>query len=1059
MPGLDSTRLQALLAYLLLHRDAPQLRQHLAFLFWPDSDEAQARTNLRNLLHRMRQAWPQATSYLRIETKSIRWNPEASLTLDVAEFEAHLSRAAIERDNASQLKHLQQALALYRGELLPSCYDDWIQPERTRLHQAFLQALERTAGMLETLDDVQGALQVYRRLIQVEPLQEAAYRRLMELHLRSGNRAAALQAYYRCATTLERELGLTPDAATQEIYHRLLEIAGPASHLPSATGPMETSLIGRSVEWEQLQLSWRRVAAGQRGPLMVLIRGEAGVGKTRLATELTDWAQRQGITTAAAACYAPEATLSLVPVVSWLRALSLEGVAPIWSAELARLLPELAPRITPQPSASNRQSAASASLMEAPTEPLQKRRFFEALAKAILTQPQPLLLRLEDVQWSDIETLGWLHYLMRMDAKARLMIVATLRVEEIGSEHPILPLLSTLRQQDRLLEIELLPLTANDTAMLAESLLGVALSAEMATALYKYTEGNPLFIVQTLCNSLECSESAAPFQTLITASPRWGEETALPLPPKMRAVLRERVGQLSPKAHSLLEVASVIGRSFTSEVLRDAAGIDEGEMVTALDELWRRRIIRSQEGDVYDFSHDKLRQVVYDMLSPARRRWLHGQVARALETLAPITSPELWGRLAFHFEAAGQAQRALHFHQEAAANAQQLYAYQEAAFHLQRAIAMLDRVVQEERQRPRLQEQLGDVLALLGRHEEARQAYDSALSIPPQEASLIRAALTLKLAQTWKAQYHLEQAWAICEKSLERLGLPTQFGAAHWQIWLDIRLEQLDTLYFLADLERMTGLIEIMRTPLETHGTLQQRANYHVIRIQMESRRTRFRHDDEVVGLAQAALRLAQAAEDEILVQRCRFGLGFVLLWRGEITLAIEALKAGAISSENAGNIPLLDRCLTYLTIAYRLMGQTQQVRELLPRCVAVAQSEENEVYLGVALANQAWLAYRAGDFATAAAQAHAALDHWRKLAFPFHWLAAWPALAVAAKRGDWDTAITHARDMLAAEQHKLPDSLEDTLRAAIAAYPENSRQIAAQLSRAIALARQESQL
>ena len=136
--AVTTAREQSLLAYLLLHRAAPQSRQHLAFTLWPDSSEGQARTNLRNLLHALRQSLPQPDDYLHVDFATLQWRPDAPCSLDVAEFEAACAAGA-----------LQRAVDLYGGDLLPACYDDWIQPERERLQGMFTAAAERLAHQLE----------------------------------------------------------------------------------------------------------------------------------------------------------------------------------------------------------------------------------------------------------------------------------------------------------------------------------------------------------------------------------------------------------------------------------------------------------------------------------------------------------------------------------------------------------------------------------------------------------------------------------------------------------------------------------------------------------------------------------------------------------------------------------------------------------------------------------------------------------------------------------------------------------------------------------------------
>ena len=139
--SLNTMRLQSLLAYLVLHRDVPQQRQHLAFLFWPETTEALARNNLRQLLHQLRQVFPAVEQFLSADTHTLHWHPVTPFYLDVAEFEEALTLAEAARrrnDQHALQAALEQADSLYRGELLPGCYDEWILPERERLRQRHL---------------------------------------------------------------------------------------------------------------------------------------------------------------------------------------------------------------------------------------------------------------------------------------------------------------------------------------------------------------------------------------------------------------------------------------------------------------------------------------------------------------------------------------------------------------------------------------------------------------------------------------------------------------------------------------------------------------------------------------------------------------------------------------------------------------------------------------------------------------------------------------------------------------------------------------------------------
>jgi DNA-binding SARP family transcriptional activator len=210
----NTSRLQSLLAYLLLHYHSPQPRQTLAFLLWSNSTEAQAHTNLRTLVHRLRLALPDAGHFLHANTQTLQWWSNAPYTLDVADFDNAVS-------SAHSATALRKAVDLYRGELLPGCYDDWISPERERLRRTFSEALERLMLLLEGVEDYATAIHYANRLLWHDPLHETTYRHLMLLHSLSGNRAEALRVYRTCVTILQRELAVEPSPVTCDLYERL----------------------------------------------------------------------------------------------------------------------------------------------------------------------------------------------------------------------------------------------------------------------------------------------------------------------------------------------------------------------------------------------------------------------------------------------------------------------------------------------------------------------------------------------------------------------------------------------------------------------------------------------------------------------------------------------------------------------------------------------------------------------------------------------------------------------------------------------------------------------
>jgi DNA-binding SARP family transcriptional activator len=275
--SLNTMRLQSLLAYLVLHRDIPQQRQHLAFLFWPETTEAQARNNLRQLLHQLRQVFPAVEHFLSADTHTLHWHAVTPFRLDVAEFEQALTGAdeATRRDDQRALQAaLERADSLYRGELLPGCYDEWILPERELLRQRHLQALEQLLRLFEARGDTVTAIRHAQRLLGLDPLSEDLYRRLMRLFALNNDRASALHVYHTCVTTLEREMGVDPDPATREAYERLMQQETPAIEaivhqpLPAAT----PTLIGREREWERLHDTNRHQPKRRKGQKARLLK-------------------------------------------------------------------------------------------------------------------------------------------------------------------------------------------------------------------------------------------------------------------------------------------------------------------------------------------------------------------------------------------------------------------------------------------------------------------------------------------------------------------------------------------------------------------------------------------------------------------------------------------------------------------------------------------------------------------------------------------------------------------------------------------------------------------
>src|SRR5262245_40692360 len=445
---------QALLAFLACHPGQAQPRDKLAALLWPDMDNEQARANLRKALFVLRPPLSAAPSSLRVEEDGIELDTRA-LDVDVLAFERLAHRADPEA--------LQQAADLYRGDLLASMgladtpFEEWLVVERERLRDLALEALSRLlAHQVKT--GAPPAIKTAQQLLMLDPLQEAVHRTLMQLYAWHGRRDAALRQYQSCVDALRRELGVEPEAETRQHYQEILrsrpglsETARQTTADPPATRartsgtalhplPDEAPMIAREAELTRLLLTLEEALAG-RGQVIAVL-GEAGIGKSRLVSQLGVEAAKRSALVLVSHAYPTEQALAYG---LWIDVLRTSGVldrdgmfwhlAPAWRAELARLFPELATAET--------QRAAS---------PEDAMRLFEAVAQLLeqLAKAQPLMLVLEDAHWADEMSVRLTSVLSRRIAAWPILIILTAREEEVA-EVPVLRDLVAVPRLDRLL--------------------------------------------------------------------------------------------------------------------------------------------------------------------------------------------------------------------------------------------------------------------------------------------------------------------------------------------------------------------------------------------------------------------------------------------------------------------------------------------------------------------------------------------------------------------------------------------------------------------------------
>lgn len=698
LPRPGTRKACALLAYLLVHRDRAHPREVLAGLFWPDHPTDKALRSLSTALWHIRNVLP-GDEYILAGPQTVSFNVDSDYWLDVDAFVAKSAvRMAeppgdvVEREKAAEVVvDLEDAVALYRGEFMEGHYDDWCLQERYHLEVCYLETLQGLIVRHEALGAPQEALRYAELLLARDPLREDIQCAAIRLHAALGNHAEAVRQAWWCRAVLLSELGTELSPETVALCDQLL---GPAwRREPDERLSIETSVpprrgaallldrppfVGREAEWKTLLSHWERVCSGQGH--VVLVSGEAGVGKTRLVEELAQHVQQRGNGVFKVRCYEYERQLPYGPLADLLRGIVASGDAsvferlPAWQlAELALLAPDLAAHL-PAPAAARTGDRWRPRILRAVTHLL-----------FCLAEKAPLMLALEDAHWINDSTLAWLHYLARRVADAPVLLVATYRSEEVGPDHPLRGMALQLRQEALATDLELSCLSQ---AALARWMVGA--DETLVMRVHRQTEGNPFFILETLRALVE--DGAIRFE-----DGRWVEEggaDALPVPSSVSELIEVRLARLSSTARQLASVAAVMGHTFDSGVVEHAYGQEEEAALAGWDELLRRRLV--EEGDSpsvaeYQFSHHLVREVIYQGLHYRRRRRLHRLVGEAMEGLYASADPEhSAGQMAHHFERAHEPERALTWLVVAGEQARRSYAQQEALGYFRRALDLLD---------------------------------------------------------------------------------------------------------------------------------------------------------------------------------------------------------------------------------------------------------------------------------------------------------------------------------------------------------------------------------
>ncbi|MDB5094594.1 MAG: hypothetical protein JWO85_2695 [Candidatus Eremiobacteraeota bacterium] len=659
-PKTVPARCLMLLAFLALRRELVP-RAAVAAALWPDEPDVEARSNLRRHVHRLRQALPDyGLEWILDEGGRIGWN-HAAAPVDIATF----------LDGIGDPERAAAVVELYRGDLLDGAEDEWVVVERERLRTFYLDALRDVCVAARRRRDFAAAIRSAERLLSYDDMREDALRELIGARYEDGDRSGALATYERFASRLREALDVEPMPETVALRDAIfagLTLREPeSSPSPFAADAVvrearDTPFVGRRSELDALRRSWMRAARGFGGTVM--LAADAGVGKSRLAAELAELAEREGGRVLVGFTGQPESTpyqALIVAAQRGLPALGRDALDDVWASALTGVLPEIR-AIRPDLSAAETldQDRARLRLHEALA------RFFEAIARA-----RPLVLILEDMHWAGRDTVDAIEAIARRGSGAPLLLLVTYRPEQSDALGSIPALARRLQSEQRATRLTLAALREDEIGdLIARTPAFEHAPPELAPVVARLSEGNPLFAWQLL---------------------RSYEETGT-VPDADGAVrtvgdaILARVDRLAPDVRAMADVAATVGRSFTIDAVAAAGGWSETLVEDALDELLLRRLVYASASDAgtYTFSHALIASAIYAATEPAQRRPRHRRIARLLERSADADRAAL-AVVARHWDLAGDAERAQAAYLRAAEAAFAVFANEEAAAFARRA--------------------------------------------------------------------------------------------------------------------------------------------------------------------------------------------------------------------------------------------------------------------------------------------------------------------------------------------------------------------------------------
>lgn len=981
----------ALLIYLAVEKTAHS-RDKITALFWSESDAEQGRASLRGTLAYIRQSLRGAientgeANHLITDRESLRLDADSDFELDLDALDdavkaaRQIRYAAQPPEPGPRLEQLGAAAQHVRGEFLEGFslsdspgFDDWVSLQRELWHRRASEVLDvLSQGQFEG-GELTLARETTTRWTAFDAFNETAQRRLMEIHLSLGDRAAALVVFEAYRAFLARELNAEPSPETQSLAERarVQIVPAPSIHETELASESEVALVGRRTEHLKLVNVFRTVRRGHTH--IVLVQGEPGIGKTRLVREFLAWAFAQGAIVLRGRAFETIAQLPYQPFSAALRAYvaSCEKLEPLltrtWWAELSRLLPEIQDRLP------------GLSVPAGMNEAEARTRLFEAVTRLVLALAArtPVVLFIDDVPWADVSSLDLLAYAVRRwhQEHTPVMVVCTARSEDLvmardaQSAPPLEQWFVNFAREVPLMRLGLEGLDADATAQMIYAFGVDSQSADthMFTArVFDETGGQPFFVLEVLKAFTENG------LIQLGAGGKWslGIERVAPetlagtntfLPPSLRELIHARLARLSLHAQELCNAGAVLGDGFTLPLVARVGALSETEALLALEETWQRGLVR-EVGDRYFFAHDKIRQTVYADTGQARRRELH---RRALEILEGKGAPP--AERAHHAFAAGLNERASILFGAAGDAAMQLFAVRSAIGYYERALSL-------GAAEPGVREKLGRAYEFVNDWTRAREAYEPLLWLARETHNAETESVALNRLATVAAQgfFDLPLALKLLGQALEaseRSGQDTRRAETEWSlsqiffyIWeldrsrdhaeralalarrldnTDLTARSLNILTYISAVS-YDPMAEVEAAANESRALFAKLGN-RAMEVEclaiVAIARVFSGLANETLEVGREGYAIAREIENPWGQANCAYPMVFALIELGKAREALELAQDGLDAARAAGHPPILVFNLSAVGRAFRAIGDFASARRAHSEAHAIAEA------------------------------------------------------------------------------------------------------------------------